>query len=310
MLRNKSLLFLILLILASCSQAPLVKIERLDFSGSEFKRNHDGVIDSFAPILDIMMQIKDYDSRREAYEEYFKSPAVAAFSPDMHLIDSQIEGLEITLGELKRNIEWQLPEVTFPKRVFGFITPYNQSVVLADTVAIIGLNHYLGASYEGYRGRPDFNPFLKNAERMPVDVAEALVASAYPYNGGDNSTVLSRMIYEGALLYAVKALLPNVSDGWVIGYDLKQMEEARDNEARVWQMLVERDVLFTTDVSLAVGSSYGGNAPKCIERYIGLQIVRSYVRNFNSDIELSELLSPEFYCSMQVLKNSSYSPKK
>ena len=91
----------------------------------------------------------------------------------------------MAIGEVFARMRSVLPQVRVPE-VFAIISPFSQSVLVADTLLYIGLNHYLGADYVHYEYFPDYVRALKVRDRILVDVAEALVRSAYPYRPSDD----------------------------------------------------------------------------------------------------------------------------
>lgn len=314
---SHSLLFFALaLVLLSCSHGVPVSIERLDRAASPVARRE--VIDSFAPALDVLARIDGSASREEAFRAYSGSAAQRVFGPDMERLLPDISETESQLGALRGNFEQKLPEVQFPARTFGYATPYNQSVVIADTVMLIGLNHYLGAGYPGYASFDAYRCRLKEPQRIPFDVAEAVIASAFPYETTAESTVLSRMLYEGALLYALSEVLPDADDAALMGYTDEELQWARSNEADAWRKMVETEMLYSTDMSMAdrllmpapATVAVNPAAPGRLGRYFGLQIVRSYMEQNSPARGTAFLLSPEFYASRSTLKNAAFSPRK
>lgn len=180
---------------------------------------------------------------------------------------------------------------------------------------LIGLNHYLGADYQGYAGFDDYRRRLKRPDRIVYDVAEAVVASAYPFAGRADATVLSRMLYEGALMYALLKSVPGATEASVLGYDDAQMRWAEDNEARIWDAMVKRDMLYSTDPVLAsklLDTSAATlvihpEAPGRIGRFMGLKIVESFIAHEPS-VGIGEMLMPAFYESASTLKKAAYQP--
>ena len=75
------------------------------------------------------------------------------FGPDVERYLPDLSAIETSLGQLRANMARELPSLQFPRHVYGILTPYAQSIVaVADTSLLVGLNHYLGVTYLGYRG--------------------------------------------------------------------------------------------------------------------------------------------------------------
>ena len=149
--------------------------------------------------------------------------------------------------------------------------------------------------------------------RMPISMAETLVRGLYPYRDESDgySIVLSRLLYEGAVVEAVMQLC-GLSEQQVLGYDDEAMAWASDNEKRVWETMAERKMIFSTDPQLAAmlvspapfTSAINPNSPGAIGRFIGHRIVTSYLDRRATS--LSELLSSDFYTSQNSLFESGY----
>lgn len=252
-----------------------------------------------------------------SFASYCKSPAVKIFTPDVEHVYPNLDSLESTLGHITAVAGMKFSEI--PRRTyFSIISPYSQSIFLSDSVALIALNHYLGADYIGYAGR--FEPYRlrdKTPERLPYDIAEAIVASAYPYAPptSQDATALSRMLYEGALLNAVMALVPDADTTEALSLTAEQLKWLNDNEGRIWNALIGNDLLYSTSpvdatrlVSPAPATAIlGQSVPPRAGRFVGLRIIRSYLSQHPGQ-SMSSMLQPDFYCSPQTLIDAGYAP--
>ena len=76
---------------------------------------------------------------------------------------------------------------------------------------------------------------------------------------------------------------------------------------------MEKGIDFDGAVGISAGACFGCNLksrqPGRALRYIGLQIVRSYV-NGHKDVKLEYLLSPAFYNNANTLRDAAYTPAK
>lgn len=218
------------------------------------------------------------------------------------------------LGHVFSRMREQLPDVRIPE-VFTIISPFAQSIFVADTTLFIGLNHYLGAGYAHYEYFPDYVRELKERARIPVDVAEALVRISYPFkSSGDYPQALARLAYEGAVAEAVMRVTGE-DEACVLGYDKDKYRWLCDNEKNVWQAIVEGRMLFSTDHAVIRSlvdvaphvSVISPDVPGRAGRFIGHRIVDSYLSN-NPSVTLTNLLSPSFYESPSLLTSARYNP--
>lgn len=238
---------------------------------------------------------------------------VTIFTPAVDSIFPSLLPVEQALGGILQNAaqhDMQLPPRTYTAVVWG----NRHSIVFNEPVMLIALNHYLGAEYPGYAHWPSYARLDKKPERLPYDMAEALTANKYPFEKTKAYTTLSRLLYEGALIYAKTKLVPQASLAEALGYSPEQLEWCEKNQPEIWLKLVAADLLYDTDESTAerlvapapntgVISTY---TPGRLGRFIGYRIVCEYLDNERS-LTIPELLSPTFYDNPDILKLSRYS---
>lgn len=299
--------------------AEKIEIERFDRAVAAYPtasaESRDSLIVRYAPIVDVMRVISGGGSDDEVMAALAASAASKVFQPDVERLLPDLSSASAALGSLKAAMARTLPEVKFPARVFGYVTPYSQSVVIADSVVLLGLNHFLGSDYEGYGSFDEYVRRMKTPSRIPYQVAEALIRSGYPYDEADGQTVLSRLLYEGAVVTAVKDVVAGSSAADAMGYTGEEMKWLTDNESRIWQKMSGEEMLFSIDPVIAHRLTnpapstplINPRAPGRAGRYIGYRIVESYLKS-HPDIALQTLLTPGFYRSGTTLKDSGYRP--
>lgn len=304
-------------IAASGTMVPIVRLDQVlasvpDMDASEV----DSMISAYGDALDFLFGILDRPVTDSTLMAYARSRAVSVFEPDIVRLLSGLDSVEHVLGDVKLNLKGY-ERLSMPE-AYGIVSPYNQRIFMADSLMLIGLNHYLGPEYEGYAAFPDYQRRLKRIDRLPYDVVEALLVSAYPMQGktGEPSTVLEHMLYQGALLMAILDIVPDATEGSVAGYDQAQYEWALDHEAQLWKAMISGELLY--DVSPAMAdrilsdspsvSFIHPDAPGRIGRFIGLRIIRSYLDR-HPGTEIDYLLSPDFYGNISTLAKSGYSPR-
>lgn len=221
------------------------------------------------------------------------------------------------LGKIFARIDRELPSVG-RKNVVTFISPYTQSVIVSDSLLFIGLNHYLGTDYPPYESFPDYVRRYKVRDRLPIDVAEALVRTSFPFHArstGEAATLVERLAYEGAVTEAVMRIA-GVSEAEALGKDNAEMNWLESNERDTWKTMMERRMLFSTDESVSRSlcddvphsTALSPQAPGRTGRFTGHRIIRSYLKKKDGEITLEQLLSPDFYTSPALLKEAAYNP--
>ena len=204
-----------------------------------------------------------------------------------------------------------------------FITPkvitvnsdidYRNKVILADSLLLIGLDNYLGPNHKFYDGIPEY---IKEDSTIPSifsDVAEKFALVNIPRI--EYYTFLDKIIYHGKILY-YKDFSLDIEDRNKIGYSKAKMKWAEENEYFVWTYFIENNILFNPDNNLE--SRFINDSPfsrfyleidnessEMIGKYIGWQIVKSYMKNNETSLKNMLNKSP-----IDIYNNSKYKPQK
>ena len=222
---------------------------------------------------------------------------------------------EVELRSLFRHIKYYYPQFSLPKIVtVTSDVDYNNRVILADTLLLVGLDNYLGPSHKFYKVIPKYMADDLDKKFLVRDVASAFVKKIVP--APTDRTFLSWMVYYGKELYLKEKLMPLVADDVNIGYAPKQLDWATANEEPVWRYFIEKGVLYDTDSKLgprfldpAPFSKFqlelDNESPDMIGRFIGWQIVRAFMENNTEDLHAMLALSEE-----EIFKRSQYKPRR
>ena len=302
--------------LCGCGEAEPVKVIRLDKAFAEYAT--DGpearleLAEEYAPEFTAFFQLMSEPFDSASLVAYSESRAVKVFQPDVDRMYPNVDALEQQIGGMvaaAQKNDVKLGVSTYCTVVWGF----NQSIVKNDSIVFIALNQFLGSEYPGYSHIDYYLRREKIPEMIPYKLAEALVAMEYPFDFIQQPTLLSRMLYEGAMVEAVMRIVPHASLGMALGYDDEQLELAEDNMQKIWNEMSVAKHVYSIDYSLierltspAPSSPYlEGKAPGRIGRFIGYQIVKAYLKK-HSDTTLTQLLSPKFYTDPQSLIDSGF----
>ena len=129
-------------------------------------------------------------------------------------------------------------------------------------------------------------------------------------------TFLASMIYYGKQLYLKDLWLPGSSDDQKLGYTAEEFNWILDNEMEIWRYFIENELLYSTDPKLLNRFIYpapfskfyleiDNESPGSIGKYIGWQIVRSYMER--NPVSIQQLMMME---ADKIFKQSKYKPKK
>ncbi|MEZ0005189.1 gliding motility-associated lipoprotein GldB [Flavobacterium sp. 28YEA47A] len=219
------------------------------------------------------------------------------------------------LEELFRHIKYYFPETKLPK-VVTLISEVDSDnkVIYADSLLLISLDVYLGKDHEFYTGFPEYQRKTFEKSQLLSDVVSNFaVRKIVPPT---DRTLLSQMVYFGKELYMKDLLIPQVSDADKIGYTPEQILWSQENEGYIWRYFVDEKLLYDSDPKLpgrfinpAPFSKFyleiDNESPGQIGKWIGWQIVRSYMKN--NDVSLQQLLQTD---AKEIFDKSKYKPKK
>ena len=288
--------FMALLLLTMChSHSERVEIHRLDTHLVSGEMPDDEVLLNAASRLFEAYGLGDYD-RFAASEFAHKESVTAHVDKVAETFSGGLGKEENLLGRAFAVLGKELPDFTAPE-VYSVISPYSQSVIVADTIIFVGLNHYLGADYEPYRYFPDYLAALKTRKRMPVDVVEALVRTKYHREWPHETTTLDRMIYYGAVTETVMRAL-GLNEQEAIGLTDTDMKWFKENDMPFWTELLERRLLYSTDLSVARSllepapytTIIGSGVPARVGRLTAHRLVKSYLKA-HPEVTVADMLA-------------------
>jgi len=225
--------------------------------------------------------------------------------------------IESSLQEAFRHYLYYFPGRKVPA-VYTCITGFNNSIITGDSVLGIGLERYLGADSEYYR-RLQIYKYLASRmtpENIVPDCMYGWAASEWDFPtlryAADN--VLSEMIHEGKLKYFEKCMLPDVPDDIIFGFTPDQLKFCRNNESRMWNYLIEKNLIFETDkftIKKLIGeapftSYFTDESPGRAAVWLGFRIVESYMLS-SPGISLNDLMKDIDIQS--ILEKAKYAPK-
>ncbi|MCH5220980.1 MAG: hypothetical protein J1F05_01445 [Muribaculaceae bacterium] len=271
-------------------------------------------IDLYGPEISALMMVVGVDSvNDEKLMQWSSSPTVELYTPAIDSIfptkDCVKHYIEYTIGAA------QLYGLNYRDRRYATVAYANTHAILfVDSVMLIALNHFIGADFIAYSNMPNYLRKHKTPENLKYAIAEAITAINYPYLAeGPNATLLSRMLYEGALVKVIMSVVENPKLNQAFGYSPEEMSFIKKNESELWRQLVAAKLLYETSESTIdrfVNPSPAVRGldtiwPGRVGRFIGYNIVESYCKA-HPETSLAYLLSPQFYNSSSTLADSHY----
>lgn len=227
--------------------------------------------------------------------------------------DFEKETTDIEL--LFKYIKYYFPKYPVPRIItVTNDVDYNNRIILADSLLLIGLDNYLGPEHKYYGGLQSYL-----AQDMERDYMVSHIASAFAtkvVSGPKDRTFLAQMIYFGKILYLKDKLMPFHSDAQKIRYSQDQLLWAEANEEPMWRYFIENELLYSTDIKLSqrfldpapfskFGLELDNESPGQLGRYLGWQIVRSFMGK--NDVSVQQILN---LSAEEIFKESNYKPNK
>ncbi len=226
-----------------------------------------------------------------------------------------VDKLKLDLEGLFKHIKYYFPNFVTPQVITANSdVDYRNKIFLSEDMLVISLDNYLGANHFFYEGIPNY--IVENMEETQI-ISDVASVYSNKYNPKIQSrTFLAQMIYYGRILYLKDLWLTTVSDKVKIGYTQEQINWVQDNETEIWRNFIENEYLYSTNPKLAprfinpapFSKFYleiDNESPGMVGRYIGWQIVKSYMANNDASLDKLLTLSEE-----EIFAKSKYKPKK
>ena len=233
-------------------------------------------------------------------------------------VELAFSGFETTASDLEllmKHIVYYFPGIQVPTVItLTSDVDYNNRVVLADSILLLGLDNYLGKDHRFYAGIDRYIADDLEKQYIPSDVAASYANMLVKRPTG--RSFLDRMIYHGKILYLKERWLSWIPDHILINYTEEEMDWAKSNEEQIWRYFIERELLYSTDQGLgprfldpAPFSKFrlelDNESPDRVGRFIGWNIVRAYMENNERNVrDLIEVPNEE------IFKRSRYKPNK
>ena len=227
--------------------------------------------------------------------------------------DFETEKADIEL--LFKYIKYYFPKYPVPRVItVTNDVDYNNRIILADSLLLIGLDNYLGPGHKYYSGLQNYIEQDMNRDFMVSNIASAFANKVV--SRPNERTFLAQMIYYGKILYLKDKLMPFHTEGQKITYSQDQLDWARANEEPMWRHFIENELLYSTDNKLAkqfldpspfskFGLELDNESPGQLGRYLGWQIVRSFMEK--NEVSVQQLLNLP---AEDIFKKSNYKPNK
>jgi len=226
-----------------------------------------------------------------------------------------INYLKKDIKTLFQHIFYYFPETPTPRIItLQNDLDYQNPIIYNDSLLLISLDCYLGIKNDFYTTIPKYIKRKMEIEYISADIVDEF--SKYHIPPPNNRTLLAEMIFYGKKLYLKDILLPKKHDTIILGYTEKKLKWAKNNEKFIWQYFLQNELLYKNNPSykkrftqVAPFSKFylsiDNESPGRIGQWLGLQIVRSFVKR-NKKNSLKRLLNTP---SERIFRESKYKPQ-
>ncbi|HAQ64480.1 MAG TPA: hypothetical protein DCR43_01265 [Bacteroidales bacterium] len=253
-----------------------------------------------------LIQMRDYLSDQTIIEGY---EAVEKTFNDL-------TACEKALGIAFQRIQAVIPEFRIPQ-VFSYISGYDTEtgIFVNDSVVIIPLDQFLGDGFPGYQklGIPAYVQRNMTPEHIVPEVVKQILNFHFWFDTSQRP-LIDQMVEAGKHQTLMELVLPTYPAAQLIGYTPDQYLWCEQNEANIWAMMIEKQMLFSSDPANIRAMMNDGPftpgldkaSPGRIGEWMGSQIVKSYLRK-HPDTHPAQLFKlPQ---GQDFLQESSYKPK-
>ncbi len=226
---------------------------------------------------------------------------------------------EKEIAEAFKHVKFYYPQKKLPKLV-SYISGFQVQTPIGSDYVGIGLDMFLGADSKFYPALRNTLPQYITRRFTPENITPRVVEviareEMFPERDEDKS-LLAKMIYQGKIMYFLKAIMPDAGDDLLIGYTAKQLTWCVDNEPLIWAYFLDENLLYDSDYLkiqkyLAEAPFTPGlgekndSAPK-LGVWTGWQIVKSYMEK-NTEVTLQQLMAKKD--PQEILNAANYRPK-
>lgn len=259
----------------------------------------------------IAMDNSDQSTFFVSLREYFSHDVLNKIYQDALTTFSDVSEYEKELSSANTLIAEYFSGRSLPELAMH-VSGFRENVIILNNLISISTDKYLGDGYQAYSDF--FQPFERQqmqSKYIVRDYVKAWLMSDIIKAESDNQSLLSSMIYEGKILYALSQLLPDRAANDIIGYTPQQLAWCVNNEKNAWQKLIKSNYLFSTDhmiiTRLINDAPYAGlisqESPGRIGAWTGWQIINKYAQKKKASLE--EIIATD---AQTILKEAKYNP--
>lgn len=265
-------------------------------------------------VVTVNLQDEELDNPvlfKQLMEPYFSNAALSKIYADALTLFSDLSTYELELTKANDLIKTYFRGKELP-RLSIHVSGFKANTIVLDSIISVSTDKYLGKDYSVYK------PFFESYQTIQMepkyivrDFLKAWLMSEFRETN-QRKDLLSEVIYQGKILYALNQLLPEWDESDILGYTEQQQEWCEEHAKDIWKMTIDHNYLFNSDSQVI--QKYMEDAPYTaiistespgrVGLWLGLQIIKNYAKNTGHDLQ-SILLENN---NQLLLKSAKYNP--
>lgn len=254
-----------------------------------------------------------------ALQQFVTDPYIHRIQQAIDVRFKNTDDIDRELTQALKYFKYYFPDIVIPQ-VFGINSGFSIGAFTYENKILgIGLDQYLGPDFSDYDSAGVFK-YLQHKMRREYIARNAMEALYNLYFGtqelSHGKNLLEAMTEKGKKMYLLSYLLPEAPDSLIVGFTQKQTVWCEQNEVEIWKFLNDKDLLYKDNYMdqkryLDEGPGITGmpaEAPGNIGSWIGLQIVRKFMKETGNKITLRDLQLK--YDAKAILAKAKYRPAK
>lgn len=253
--------------------------------------------------------------------DVFAGKAYSDLKHDVDVAYPNLDKQNTELTDAFRHIKYYYPGKKLP-RVYAYISGFQAQTSIGDGYFAVGLDLFLGADSRFYKSPGLIEAFpLYISRRFTPDnitprVVEGIAREDMFPEPDSNKTLLSKMVYNGKIMYFVDQTMPDLADSTKIGFTGKQIKWCDDFKGNIWRYFLEENLLYETDYQkiqkylneapFTPGLGEDNDSAPKLGVWTGWQIVKQYMEK-HPKITLQQLMADND--AQKILNESKYRPK-
>ncbi len=246
---------------------------------------------------------------------FLNDAAISTVFDEVAVVYKNTDGLAADFEKALKYYHYYFPTQIVP-HIATFISGFNYPIAVTDSALGLGLDMYLGKKCNYYKlmAMPQYQIDYMSKEYLLTDGMRSWLQTEFE-SAETHKNLLSEMIFEGKILYALDFLMPEEQDTIKMEFSFKQLQWLNQSEAAIWAYFIDKNLFFSTKASENVKyinpapftAGMPKDSPGRVGVWLGYKIVKAYMES-NPSITLAQVMQERD--AQKILNQSHFKPKK